>query len=249
MKAVKKIMFVIALILSFIMLTNAEEEEFASTTKYFKTDTYYNSLLPNSYNTNAISTSYEITEEEYENVDELTGNMASPNVSGSVETTYKKMTTSITKNGNYYRYKNVLLWKKFPSVRSYDIIGIGHFSTVKVHGSAHFEEYYCFTSGSCYTNIAHYTQTFNTGSGASFPLPTGSLTTLKTTFYFDVEKNTTLTIISQDAYGDYSHAITNVTLANSKKYTVNPTGISLDGSIINSYDSITSTIVTLNATW
>ena len=219
----------------------AEDENIISeNTKYYKTVTY----LVNSLENNNLSITYEITEEEYNNT-----NVNEPKASSTIETTYKRMTTSITKNGSYYRYKNILFWKNIPSTRSYDIIGIGHFSTVKVHGSTHFEQYYCLTSGSCYTTTTNYPQTFSVGAGTSFLLPPGSLSTLKQTFYFDVEKNTNLTLISQEAYGDYSHATSNVTLNNSKKYTVNYTGISLDGSIINSYDSINKTIVELNVTW
>jgi hypothetical protein len=242
----KRFLIVSFFIVCFISLSssvNAEEDIVASSTKYYKTISYVGNNNM-SFNNN-ISITYEITEEEYNNA-----NISNePKNSSTIETTYKRMTTSITKNGSYYRYKNVLYWKNIPSTRSYDIIGIGHFSTVKVHGSTHFEQYYCLTSGPCYTTTTNYPQTFSVGAGTSFLLPPGNLSTLKQTFYFDVEKNTSLTIITQEAYGDYSHAITNVSLNNSKKYTVNYTGISLDGSIINSYDSINKAQVVLNETW
>lgn len=243
MKRILVICFFVICFIPFMAYVKAEENVIASTTKYYKTISYLENNI--ALNDDNLSITYEITEEEYNNA-----NISNePKNSSTIETTYKRMTTSITKNGSYYRYKNVLYWKNIPSTRSYDIIGIGHFSTVKVHGSTHFSQYYCLTSGPCYTTTTNYPQTFSVGAGTSFLLPPGNLSTLKQTFYFDVEKNTSLTLITQEAYGDYSHATTNVSLNDSKKYTVNYTGISLDGSIINSYDSISKAQVVLNETW
>lgn len=239
----KKLKVATYTLICFILLLSvvkAEDENIVSeNTKYYKTITYLVSSLNNN-----LSVTYEITEDEYN-----TANIDEPKASSTVETTYKRMTTSITKNGNYYRYKNVLYWKNIPSTRSYDIIGIGHFSTVKVHGSTHFSQYYCLTSGSCYTTTTNYPQIFSVGAGTSFLLPTGNLSTLKQTFYFDVEKNTSLTLISQEAYGDYSHATSSISLNNSKKYSVGYGGIVLQNSIYNYYDSISETLVELNETW
>ena len=209
-------------------------------TKYYKTVTY----LVNSSNINNLPVTYEITEEEYNNA-----NVNEPKASSTIETTYKKMTTSITQNGSYYRYKNVLLWKIAPSTRSYDIIGIGFYNSVKVKGSTHFEQYYCYTGGSCYTTTTNYPQIFSTGAGTSFLLPSGNLSSLKQTFYFDVEKNTTATIIRQLAAGDYSHATSSISQTNSKKYSVNSNGISLNGSIVSYYDNINTATAIWEGTW
>lgn len=51
------------------------------------------------------------------------------NGSGYTETNYKKMTTTILKNGTKYKYQVLLNWKLLPATRSYDIIGIGHYKS------------------------------------------------------------------------------------------------------------------------
>ena len=107
----------------------------AETTKYYKTVTtidldQFTSIgdMGNALTNGISSVTYEVTEEEYNNAREedriVRGNPA------VVETTYKRRTSSISANGSYYRYKNVLNWKLIPSVRSYDIIAIGHLGDV-----------------------------------------------------------------------------------------------------------------------
>ena len=88
------------------------------------------------YKTYGLTNTMEISEDEYNaaniNVKNQRGN-------GTSETTYKKLTTSILSNGTRYRYKTVLTWKNFPVVRSYDVIGIGHYSNVKYSSNLYFE--------------------------------------------------------------------------------------------------------------
>ncbi len=192
----KKIGIVVGLLIStsllFIPKSVLAEEDFepiSEVTKYYKTVTYNSNHSVNNNDLNYIdsnSVTYEITEEEYNSIEENNLVIAS---SGTTETTYKQMTTSILTNGSYYRYKNELTWKNIPTSRSYDIIGIGFFSTVKVRSnSTHFSMSYCYTDGSCYTNTTNYPQIFSKGAGTTFKLPTGALRSLKQTFYFDVEK-------------------------------------------------------------
>ena len=231
-----------------------EEEQFevvSEVTKYYKTVTYHpnqKSAYSLSAKSGSISKTYEISEEEY-NAAPVDANIISPYNSASVSTNYKTMTTSIATNGSYYRYKNVLLWKNIPSTRSFDIMGIGHYKTVKIKGTPVFQQEYCYTNGKCYTSGAHSYQVFAAGVGTTFSLPTGDLSSLKQTFYFDVEKNTTLTLISQEAYGDYSHAQKSISFENAKKYSVNSLGIMLDAAAKSYYDEINYTIVEWNGNW
>jgi hypothetical protein len=243
----KKILLLLSLALALPFAINAEEIEnnepdFVSTTKFYKTTTYYGDLLQidNKF-VNSITT--EITEEEYNN--------ASNNLpkSATVETTYKKLTSTITKNGSYYRYKAELTWKLIPSVRSYDIIGIGFYQTVKVKGNnLYFTQNYCLSNGNCYNSSVNYPQIFTNGAGTSFALPSGNLSSLKETLYFDVEKNTTATITSQLAASDYSHATSSISLNNSKKYTVNANGISLNG-VSSYYDNMSAAKAYWSGSW
>ena len=243
---VKKILlcFVASLFL-FPALVFAKEDDFvilSENTKYYKTETYSEGINKNK------SITYEITKEEYDSVNVEEMLRSNPT---TVNTTYKSMTSSISANGNYYRYKNVLNWKTMPSTRSYDIIGIGFLQSVKVHSNTtYFEQYYCYTGGSCYYSYSNTPQIFVSGAGTSFKLPSGNLNTLRQTFYFDVEKNTNNTIYSQYAYGDYSHATSTVSQSDATNYSVIQSGaIYLDSSIASYYDSIPTATASWSGSW
>jgi len=248
----KKRIFVYLLVSLFLLPTFAFASEVdvddgfylvSETTKYYRTETD----LSNSSSKNN-SVTYEITKEEYDNAD-ISNLRSNPTTH---ETTYKSMTSYILSNGSYYRYKNILNWKKMPSTRSYDIIGIGFLSLVKVlNNTTYFNQYYCYSDGSgCYTTYTNYPQIFTYGAGTSFALPTGSLSTLKETFYFDVTKNTTNTITVQHAYADYAHATSTISLANSKKYSVDQNiAIALNSSISSYYDSMSIADASWTGTW
>lgn len=245
----KIIIFIFAtLILIPITVSAVENNNFKEVSvdvQYYKTVTTYRKNILNSVDTLPSSTTYKVTKEEYESFNNST---ISPLSSVYIETTYKKLTTSISSNGSYYRYKAVLNWKEIPKVRSYDIIGIGRYGSVKVKGTPSFEMEYC-TSGKCTTTTSATKKNFTNGSGASFKLPTGSIDTMQVTYYYDVEKNTDATILTQKATGDYSHATTIVTSTESQKYQVSSLGISLDSAIYNKYDSISSATATWSGSW
>ena len=131
-----------------------------------------------------------------------------------------------------------------PSKRSYDIIGIGHYSNVKVSGKPTFQLVY----GSNSTSNATIKKT-STGTTATFKLPTGSFNNLTATLYFDVEKNTNSNILTQKAFGDYSHATSTISESNANKHTINTSGIKLDTSIINNYDEINTAVATWTGNW
>ncbi len=227
----------------------------SETIKYFKTETYYDDLVNTeriikALSGNAYSVTTEITEEEYEAVDTNVSNIVQTRVGTTIETTYKKMITQIYANGSTYRYKNKLLWKLIPSVRIYDIIGIGFYASVRPSGTPSFSQYYCNPSG-CTTSTSRTTQIFSNGTSATFKLPSGTLSALDQTFYFDVAKtNPNSTIISQLAAGDYAHATTSTTLSNALNHQVIQTsGIVLDSSIVGNYDTISQAIVYWSGTW
>lgn len=250
----KKIVFIF--ILTILLLPSSsfamnENEEF-STTKYYKTITYpENSNLLNSTGNKDNSYTVEITKEEFENYNP--NNLIIPYdvINGYVETDYKKMTTSIVKNGNNFRYKVVLNWKTMPKTRSFDIIGIGFQSNVKYkQQSINFVQKYCYSSGQCKNDYNYSAYLGKNGVGAKFELPKGTLKTLNQTLYFDVVKtNSSNTITSQYAYGDYSHATKTISQPNSEKYSVDFGGINLDSSIVNYYDAIDSATAVWSGTW
>ena len=221
-----------------------DEEVLFETTKYYKTVTNNSVCVAELNSICNDSITYEVTKEEYDNYVE-------PENRGSViETTYKRLTSTISSVGsNYYRYKANLTWKNIPSKRSYDIIGIGFYQSVKVkNNDTYFSQDYCISGGSCYTLYTNYPQVFSAGAGTSFSLPSGTLSSLSSEFYFDVEKNINATIIEQLAASDYAHATKTISLNNSKKYTVNSTGIALNG-VSSYYDAMTAAEAHWYGTW
>ena len=226
------------------------EEVLSETVKYIKTTTVTDLLADNSYQSNTVrrtrSYSEEVSEEEYNNATEVE---QTRNWETSIETTYKKLTTRIIADGSYYKYWCNLTWKIMPSVRSYDIIGIGFNSTVKVRGYPIFEQWYCTNSSNCFLSYSRYEYSGSTGVGGFFQLATGTLSNLQATLYFYVEKNTSNTIYTLNAYGDYSHATSTVDYSNYTNYSVGIGGITLDSSISDKYDSIQYAKASLSVNW
>lgn len=240
---------------------NLKGEIVAQTTKYYKTTTIYNAT--DAYmNLNVLSprtTTIEISLDEYESENNIQDIVILGNSNGYTETNYKKMTTSIIKNGNYYRFKNDLVWKKMPSTRSYDLQGIGIDSTVSgVNTSAVFKSVATIddlTNSSCYleTNTTCTWKKRPTGYALSFKLPSDGITKkvigLSSHMYFDVQKLTNTTIKTLNAYGDYKHAQKSVSTTVNNSFSIVTGGISFDigvsSSIVESYDSMS----TAQATW
>lgn len=196
------------------------------------------------------SKTYELTEEEYNNAD--LSNTLNTRAYTTVETVYKSMTTSLIYENGTYRYVNQVGWKNFPSVRKYDIIGIGHYGDVTMSGSESFLMEYTTTSGSYYSNAWHINQNFTYGSSATFLLPLGNLTSLRATYSYYVQKvNPQSTIYSQGAFGDYSHGTDNtLTLSEALTHVVNQTlGIVLDSSVYNKFDTMSEALVYWSGTW
>ena len=63
------------------------------------------------------------------------------------------------------------------------------------------------------------------------------------------KKNANSTITYQKAVGDYAHATSNVSLPSNSDYTMSLSGLSLDASILFSYDEINVAQATWSGTW
>lgn len=251
----KKIIFIVVLLFQLTLFVNAksdseyyEIENIVSTnTKYYKTVTLSSNTnistmsLFDSYLTNTV----EVTEEEYNG-----SIFANDAQSSSYQTTYKKMTVNIIKSGSKYKYENILEWKNMPVVRSYDIIGIGYYASVKV-SSINFENYYCLNNGNCIKSSNFSLVNSNNGVGAVFQLPTSNdLSSLKITFSLIIDKNVSATIKELYAIGDYSHAVKTLSLNSAKNFSVSSAnGISLNNSIKDYYDEIPAVTTTTSCNW
>lgn len=169
---------------------------------------------------------------------------------GSVETTYKKIVTTIVELNGRYRYKVSVTWKNMPSTRSYDIIGIGMDTTVKAYSNPTFQQNYCDTNNNCSSTNTYTKNTSSVGLGASFKLPSGNLSSLSSYFYYDVEKRNSSDVVTvQNAYGDYAHATKTITQENATNYTVNRGGIILEDSIVSYYDETMTSVAQWTGNW
>ena len=247
------------IVLAFIIspkLVNAQEvgqgTKIAETKKYIKTVTTMDAAALYGYSSNTVnwahSQSVEITEDEYNAV---TGTRDLVLVgSAAVETTYKVMTTAIWDIGGAYQYVNLLHWKIMPSVRSYDIIGISHYSNVYALTTPYFQEYYCYTGGSCSTAGTHIPRNGTYGDSSVFPLNTGNINYLDISIWFNIGKtNPSETFNELYAGGDYAHATSYISSSTASNYSMSVGGINLDSSISNYYDSIQSAYVFANVNW
>lgn len=243
-------LFIVLLVGLFIPKVANAEDEFttvAEETKYYKTI-----VKDNMFNTYSIGTDYDIQTVEISKAefDAFNPATAQPLASNTIETTYKSMTTSITKNSGVFRYENHLGWKNFPATRSYDVIGIGFLSSVKLKSAMVFTQSYCTAAGNCYSNSSHNPDVRSTGAATIFPLPTGSLSMLTQNMYFDVAKNTSSTITTQKIHGDYSHAQKSVAISNVYgAYAAYGSGIILPSAVSSKYDDINYTTVQWTENW
>lgn len=223
---------------------NTNNPNAAVTTKYYKTTT------TTLYGTTTTETT-EVTEQEYLNSDE--NSQVSIAASGTVETTYKRMTASITDTSNSSRklYKVYMYWKQMPSTRSYDIIGLGYQSSlVELYLQPTFKNLYTY-GGTTYVDDTNIPKANTSGRGAVFPLPSNTISTLCQELSFEVIKvDSSETISSLTACGDYAHATSSVssTTANNN-YSIDTLGLYLNSTINSKYDAIDVAQVYYNSAW
>ena len=163
--------------------------KYVETTYTYRPNDFATASINNIDDTTLISVvNREITEEEYNNIPEdmntlMMTNDTNPDI---VETTYKKITTTITylSNGRY-RFRNDLVWKIMPSNRSYDVFAIGTNSAVSepVNGTEYAKTSYT-VKDSCVLSSTSYSNTHSsnwkklaTGYGVSFKIPSNSTKT------------------------------------------------------------------------
>lgn len=202
----------------------------AVSTKYYVDTIQYDSTGRVVHNNSS-----EVTEQEYND-----GGIMLLDALAYIETTYKRMETTIAQAGTKYRYKVTLTWKQMPKVRSYDIIGIGiEPSLVYIYSSLVFNQTYCISNSCTNSNTINSSSYSLAGGGVSFKLPTStSITGLRSYFYFDVDKEYDGTITRMYADGDYSHATSTIGGGSAQLFYINQAGIMLDDDIESYYDAI-----------
>lgn len=197
-------------------------------TRYYKVVT--NNMTGQSY-------TYEITEQEMLSQTSGTGNAPM----STVTTTYKTMVSTISSVSGGYRYKNSVSWTIIPSVKSYDIIGIGlnNVGGQYITSSVYSSYYYCVSSGACYNSTQYYDKkSTSTGGSAVYKIPDNPVV-LSATLYFNVGKYSSAgTLYNVGMCADYAHATSSVSQSNVSDYTISFGGIGLGGSLNGSYDAI-----------
>lgn len=219
---IKKIIFIVGLsLINLIFISNVNANELESV-KYFKTVT-------NPF-TN-YSQTYEITEEEFNNVNEI-------ELYSTIHTTeYKKI--AILKQGE----GNILLevtWKKNPAVRSYDVIAIRG-EGVSFNGASIKGKQFYTQNGTPqvinYTINSNNTKVFENGAGISMNLVDGASNyTLRLEIEYTKENN------NATIYGSYQHSQRNITLEQSQRYILSSSGfgnvLAFDSSVKSYFDGM-----------
>ncbi len=143
------------------------------------------------------------------------------------QTSFKEL--RITRNGNFIVANlNRII---DPAARSYDVFGI-RFLGPQIVGTPLFREYYTI-NGVTYSSSSYSRKDFSNGFGISVKLPV----------YQDLESDITFTYTgSGTIYASYQHATSNVTLAQSKKYTLSAAGygnvLLFNSSVASKYDGM-----------
>ena len=240
----KKVVFLF-LILLIPNLANAkvingqEMELVASDTSYIKTT-----------NINGVSLHEIITEEEYNNVDEVNNSLITP--FNYAETNYKRLDIWVWDSGDdIYLGELELTWKIIPATRSFDVIAFrGQGMTVMEDSQIGNQSYwvndvrhvisYAYNG----TNI----QKRDLGYGISMNLVNGSDVNgfvLYTSCIFEKTASGTAYV-----YGSYQHATENVTLAESQNYNISGAGLGnviyFYGNTVTKYDNMPGVYVTIN---
>lgn len=194
-------------------------------------DRYYKTVIPaygNSYDV-------EVTKEEYDNNKILSRDVQN--------TPYKHIVSTISANGNKYRYKTSIDWTQIPSVKKYDIIGIGFMDDVHVYNSIVYFAYYYTKNNTDYTSSQYYDEKVTPfGASKVYKIP-DNIVGLSAQIYFDVVKDTGAgTITSLSMCGDYAHATSNsVTSTLAAHHSIGYGGIGLFSDNITLYDAIPCT--------
>lgn len=184
---------------------------------------------------------YVATEEEFQSRNEVMP-------LGVVENYWRSVVTKVTQIDSHYRYTVSTIWNTIPNERNYDVIAIGIQYRVIRSTYPTFIRHYCDYDG-CYNSNVGAIKTGRYGAGASFKIPSGTLTGIGATLYFDVEKyDSSSTITSQEFCGMYAHG-TNTTLTESKDYTIATGGIGFGASAVDKYVVMGCSYGTWTGTW
>lgn len=183
---------------------------------------------------------YVATEEEFQSRNEVMP-------LGVVENYWRSVVTRITQIDSNYRYTVSTIWNTMPDERNYDVIAIGIPSDVVRSTYPTFIRHYC-DYDDCYNSNVAAVKTNRYGAGASFKIPSGTLTGIGATLYFDVAKFASGTLTYQEFCGEYAHGY-GTTLTESQNYGIATGGIAFKGTSIDKYTIMGCSYGTWTGTW
>lgn len=116
----------------------------------------------------------------------------------------KVISTKINKTKDVFKFKSEVKWINIPKERNYDIISISYDGPVEVIGDPIFLVNYC-TKTKCESSSNYEYKRFNEGTGVTFKLPNGELTSLTIKFSYYVKSKNDLSNLN--IITDYKHSI------------------------------------------
>ena len=236
---------------TFIENKDIEGTLLSEVSNYVKTTTVMRNGIQ--YQTSEILTEEEMLEEVARRKEQPTRYASGNYYDGVAYDTYKVVVTRIANlSDDVMRFKIDTDWLEIPSVRSYDIMGIGmEADKVKKDSSIYFRQDWITSGGTFGHGTGCYPKEKTTGLAVMFKLPSGSLSSLESYAYYHVmKKNGVGTITSLYASGDYAHAITSVTDAVYDYFSINyGAGLVISSPYHNSYDAMSLSQATFLGTW
>jgi len=198
---------------------DADAKLVAQNVKYFKTV----------YRDYGIGQSYEITADEMNSRHDYFDR-------GYLWTEYRTEVTTISQNGDYYRYHISTLWNDIPDTKSHDIMGIGFNDDIYVASVIWFNFTYTTSDAVDHYSTVFYGKVKNANGGSVVYKVPNEFIGLTANLYYDVANNSSDPISYLTMCGDYAHALTNVTIAQARDYYMSSGGIDLGSGSVNYYD-------------
>lgn len=194
-------------------------------TRYIKTDDFYD------LNGNLINSIETVVNENEALSFVKRQNEGITTLSSSHETSMKKLTISLVTTHSVKTITITNTWLSIPSTKSYDVIGFrnGTGTSVSINSVSGYQNY----DG----NVISYKMggdNYNSprgGCGISMNIVDSVSSSLSNGMTVTIWNNST----TYTAYGTYQHAQSNVTLSQSKKYTISASGL---GSVLNFDNSV-----------
>jgi hypothetical protein len=225
-------------------------------TKYYeikeKPQAIQNFSLTDEENGNYIST--ELSKEEYFDRVQASKNYFPTLSDDTTQTSYRRLTTSIQLIGSDTRLYNQFVWDTIPTTRSYDVLGASIDSTfTPVSGSNYGQQLWSYTNpttGGFYGDNASYSSNSSTwsktsaGYGVKMNLKDDAsnlrVTELEGYAYYKIARSSSVVPYYINAYGNYSHAKTNVSSTFGFGFSFGGPAISWSGITSTSFDTITT---------